>query len=93
MSEVRIPTVLRNLTKDENPVTVSDEAQTIGEVLDDLERRFPGFEATLIEDGELRRSVNVYLDDDDVRFIGGLTTSVAVGSIIAIVPAVSGGSE
>ncbi len=93
MSEVRIPTVLRNLTNQENPVTIPDDAHTVGQVIDDLEARFPGFKDALVADDELRKSVNVYLDDDDVRFIGGLATTVTAESTIAIIPAVAGGLE
>jgi len=87
---VRIPTTLRPLTAGAAEVTV--EGATVSEVLDSLEAAHPGFRERLIDDdGGLRRFVNVFVADDDVRFIDGLDTSVPDGETVAIVPAVAGG--
>jgi molybdopterin converting factor small subunit len=72
---------------------VSAEGGTVGEVVDDVVRQFPGTASHLkAPDGGLHRFVNVYLDDEDVRYLGGLTTPVADGAQLSIVPAVAGGT-
>lgn len=87
---VRIPTTLRPLTAGAAEVTV--DGVTVAEVLDSLEASHPGFRERLIDDdGGLRRFVNVFVADEDVRFIDGLDTAVAEGQTVAIVPAVAGG--
>ena len=89
---VRVPTTLRPLTA--GAATVATEGATVADVLDDLEARHPGMrERVLDEAGALRRFVNVFLDDEDVRFLDGPATAVPSGSTVAIVPAVAGGSE
>lgn len=88
--EVRVPTILRPYTKDEKVVTV--EGATIAEVISDLERQYPGIGARVLDDsGELRRFVNLYVNDEDVRFLGGLQTAVADGDTVTVLPAVAGG--
>lgn len=88
--EVRVPTILRPYTKDEKVVTV--QGSTIGEVVDDLERQYPGIGGRILDDsGELRRFVNVYVNDEDVRFLSGLHTAVADGDTVTVLPAVAGG--
>jgi molybdopterin synthase sulfur carrier subunit len=88
---VRIPTTLRPLTAGASEVTV--EGSTVAEVFASLEAAHPGFRERLIDDdGGLRRFVNVFVADDDVRFIDGLDTAVADGETVAIVPAVAGGN-
>lgn len=88
--EVRVPTILRPYTKDEKVVTV--EGATIAEVIADLERQYPGIGARVLDDsGELRRFVNLYVNDEDVRFLGGLQTAVADGDTVTVLPAVAGG--
>ena len=88
---VRIPTTLRPLTAGAAEVEV--DGTTVGEVLDSLEAAHPGFRERLIDDeGGLRRFVNVFVADDDVRFMDGLATAVPDGETVAIVPAVAGGS-
>ena len=93
--EVRIPTILRTYTGGEK--AVSGEGSTLSEVIENLEANHPGIKDRLIEakDGEndLRRFVNVYVNDEDVRFTGGLDTSVSDGDQVVVLPAVAGGSR
>jgi sulfur-carrier protein len=87
---VRIPTILRTYTGGSAEVTV--EGATLGAVVDALEAAHPGIRARILdEDGKLRRFVNVYVDDDDVRFAEGLATTTKDGSGVSIIPAVAGG--
>ena len=86
---VRIPTALRALTGGADEVASS--GATVAEVIDDLEARFPGVRARLCDDRGLRRFVNVYVGEDDVRFLGGLAAPLGDGQTITIVPAVAGG--
>ena len=87
---VRIPTILRSYTGGANEV--SAEGSTLAELLDSLESDHPGLKARVLDDaGALRRFVNIYVGDDDVRFIGGLDAAVADGTKISIIPAVAGG--
>jgi molybdopterin synthase sulfur carrier subunit len=94
--EVRIPTILRTYTDGEKAVT--GEGTTLSEVIDNLEKNHPGIKDRLIEAkagddtaGDLRRFVNVYVNDEDVRFTGGLDTSVNDGDQVVVLPAVAGG--
>ncbi len=88
---VRVPTTLRTLTGGEGQVVV--DGSTLGEVLEALEAAHPGFKDRLLDDdGKLRRFVNVFVADDDVRFLDGLDTPVPAGGTVSIVPAVAGGS-
>lgn len=87
---VRIPTILRTYTAGAAEVTV--EADTLATVLDALEADHPGIRARVLDDsGRLRRFVNVYVNDDDVRFADGLATAVPAGGSVSVVPAVAGG--
>jgi molybdopterin converting factor small subunit len=87
---VRIPTQLRTLTGGAGEVQV--EGATVGQVLQALEASYAGFGDRLFDEGgELRRFVNVFLADEDVRFLDGLATPVADGQTLSIVPAVAGG--
>ncbi len=87
---VRIPTQLRTLTAGQGEIEV--EGSTVGEALKALDAAHPGFGERLFDDtGNLRRFVNVFLADEDVRFLSGLETPVAAGQTVSIVPAVSGG--
>jgi molybdopterin synthase sulfur carrier subunit len=88
---VRIPTQLRTLTGGAGEVEVG--GSTVGEVLSALEESHPGFAERLFDDGgSLRRFVNVFLADEDVRFLSGLDTPVTGGQTLSIVPAVAGGA-
>ena len=87
---VRIPTTLRPLTSGQSEVAV--EAGTVGEILSALDAAHPGFtERITDESGSLRRFVNVFVSDEDVRFLDGLRTVVPENGTVAIVPAVAGG--
>jgi sulfur-carrier protein len=87
---VRIPTILRTYTDGESEV--SADGATLAEVLDDLDGSFSGIKGRIVdESGELRRFVNVYVDNDDVRFAQGLQTAISDGGQISIIPAVAGG--
>jgi len=88
--EVRLPTVLRSHAGGSS--TVSAEGATVGEVLADLVRNYPGMAGQIVtDDGSLHRFVNVYVDDDDVRYLDQLDTKVADGDTVSILPAVAGG--
>ena len=90
MAIVRIPTQLRTLTAGAAEVDV--DGSTVGEVLKALDAAHPGFSARLFDDGGgLRRFVNVFVADEDVRFSDGLETAVAPGQTVSIIPAVAGG--
>ncbi len=87
---VRVPTTLRTLTAGESEVAV--DGATVGDVLDALEGKHPGFRERLLDDdGGLRRFVNLFVSDDDVRFLDGLQTPVPDGETVSIIPAVAGG--
>ena len=88
--EVRIPTILRTYTSGEKVVPA--EGASVADVVRDLDARYPGIADRLIDDSGLRRFVNVYLNDEDVRFLEGLQTPVADSDAITILPAVAGGS-
>lgn len=89
---VRIPTILRTYTGDSSEVTLAEPGETLGSALEALEVTAPGIRARILDDdGALRRFVNVYVDDEDVRFLSGLDTSLKDGSSIAVIPAVAGG--
>ncbi len=87
---VKIPTQLRPVTGGEAETTV-DEAQTVGEVLDGLYRRYDGLRDRISEGGDLRRFVNVYVGEEDIRLLDGLDTVVEDGDEVTILPAVAGG--
>ena len=87
---VRIPTILRTYTGDQSQV--SAEGSTLSEVLDSLEADNPGIKARVVdEQGALRRFVNIYVAEEDVRFASGLDTPTPEGTQVSIIPAVAGG--
>jgi len=88
--EVRIPTILRSYTGGAKKVEAT--GSTLAEVLHDLDARHPGIRERLVDDKGLRRFVNVYLNDEDVRFIGGLDSAVKDGDDVTVLPAVAGGA-
>jgi sulfur-carrier protein len=88
--DVRIPTILRTYTGGEK--AVSGEGKTLAELIDDLEAKHPGIKERLVDGSELRRFVNVYVNDEDVRFTGGLGTEVGDGDEVVVLPAVAGGA-
>ena len=88
--KVRIPTPLRKLTNNEELVEIN--AATIGEALVELQTRFPGIQERLVDEkGEVRRFVNVYVNEEDIRFLQGDKTTLKAGDQISIVPAIAGG--
>ncbi|WP_066373371.1 MoaD/ThiS family protein [Herbidospora mongoliensis] len=87
--EVRIPTILRTYTDGAKAVDAS--GATLEELIGDLEVRHPGIKARIVDDGKLRRFVNIYLNDEDVRFLGGLGTPISDGDTVTVLPAVAGG--
>lgn len=87
--EVRIPTILRNLT--DGSKVVEGKGTTLAELFSDLDVRHPGLRDRLVDEKGLRRFVNVYLNDEDVRFLGGLDTEVSDGDTVTVLPAVAGG--
>ena len=88
--EVRIPTILRTYTG--GAKAVSGAGSTLAEVVDDVDGRHPGLKARLVEGDDLRRFINVYVNDEDVRFTGGLGTPVDDGDQVVVLPAVAGGA-
>lgn len=88
-AEVRIPTILRTYTGGEK--LVSADGASLSAVVADLDSKYPGIGERLIDESGLRRFINVYLNDEDVRFLGGLDTAVSDGDSITILPAVAGG--
>ena len=89
--EVRLPTILRQHAGGQ--ASVNGIGETVGEVLDDLVRQFPGLAGQVVtEDGALHRFVNVYVNDDDVRYLEGLDTKVSDDAVVSILPAVAGGA-
>ncbi|HVQ88324.1 MAG TPA: MoaD/ThiS family protein [Actinomycetes bacterium] len=88
--EVSIPTILRNFTSGAKSVDAS--GASLVELFADLDAQFPGLRERLVDDSGLRRFVNVYLNDEDVRFLEGLETKVTDGDQVTILPAVAGGA-
>jgi molybdopterin converting factor small subunit len=87
---VRIPTILRSYTNGDSEVAT--EGGTLTEVLDHLDAAYPGIKARILDDqGAIRRFVNVYVGNDDVRFLDALETRVPEGAQISVIPAVAGG--
>ncbi len=87
---VKIPTLMR--ANVDGATSVEAAGATVGEIFADLITRFPGLESNLIDDdGNLHKFVNVYRDDDDIRYLDGLATPVSEGVVISILPAVAGG--
>ncbi|NPA41336.1 MAG: MoaD/ThiS family protein [Aquificae bacterium] len=87
---VRVPTPLRRLTNGQGEVEV--EAKTVREAIEKLEEQYPGFKERLLDEkGELRRFVNLYLNDEDIRFLKGADTELKDGDVLSIVPAIAGG--
>ncbi|MFC9241232.1 MoaD/ThiS family protein [Streptomyces decoyicus] len=87
--EVRIPTILRTYTDGQKAVEGSGD--TLADLFTDLESRHTGIRERLVEGEQLRRFVNVYLNDEDVRFLEGISTKLADGDNVTILPAVAGG--
>jgi molybdopterin synthase sulfur carrier subunit len=88
--EVRIPTILRTYT--DGAKAVEGSGDTLAELFADLETRHAGIQARIVDGDQLRRFVNVYLNDEDVRFLDGISTKLSDGDSVTILPAVAGGS-
>ena len=90
--EVRIPTILRSYTGGDK--AVDGKGETLDDLFADLDTRHEGLRGRLVGDeGSLNRFVNVYLNDEDVRFLGGVETPVSDGDVVTILPAVAGGAR
>ncbi len=88
--KVRIPTPLRKFTGDK--ADIEADGTTVGEVIEDLEDRHPGIKDSLVdESGSVRRFVNVYVNEEDIRFLDGTDTQLSDGDSVTIVPAIAGG--
>ena len=89
--EVRIPTILRKYS--DGAKSVEAEGATVRDLIADLDARYPGLGGQLLtEEGKLHRFVNVYVNDEDVRFLGTLDAKLQTGDVVAILPAVAGGA-
>lgn len=90
MVRVKVPTILRGHV--DGAAEVHGEGATLRDLLDDLEHRYPGISARILtEDGRLHRFVNLYVNDEDVRYLGSLETGLQEGDTVSILPAVAGG--
>ncbi|HTW01435.1 MAG TPA: MoaD/ThiS family protein [Streptosporangiaceae bacterium] len=89
--EVRIPTILRNYTS--GAKSVEGSGDTLADLIADVDSRHSGLQERLVDASGLRRFVNVYLNDEDVRFIGGLEAPVKDGDTVTVLPAVAGGAR
>ncbi len=87
--EVSIPTILRSHTGGEKRVTA--DGATLQALIADLEANYSGISERLVDNGKLNRFVNIYVNDEDVRFSGGLDTEIGAGDSVTILPAVAGG--
>jgi molybdopterin synthase sulfur carrier subunit len=87
---VRIPTPLRTLTGGQDEV--SAEGRTVGELIENLEKKHPGIRDRLVDDKGVRRFVNIYIGEEDIRFLDGLKTELKAGDAVSIVPAIAGGA-
>ena len=87
--EVRIPTILRPFTNGEK--IVSADATNLAELISALDKSYTGLGERLLENGELRRFINIYINDEDVRFMGSLAATLKAGDSVTILPAVAGG--
>jgi molybdopterin synthase sulfur carrier subunit len=87
--EVRIPTILRTYT--DGAKVVEGSGDSLRKLIADLETRHPGISDRIVDDAGLRRFVNVYLNDEDVRFLDGIDTGLADGDVVTVLPAVAGG--
>ena len=87
--EVRVPSVLRSITRGEK--VVRGAGSTVAAVLEDVDSRYPGLRGQIYEGDRLRQFVNVYVNDEDIRYTGRLDTPVSTGDVLSILPAIAGG--
>jgi len=91
MPSVRIPTPLRKLTSEKDEVVVS--ASNVGELIEKMESEYPGIKNRLCdESGNLRRFINLYVNNEDIRFLDGKETALKEEDVVSIIPAIAGGS-
>ena len=88
--EVKVTATLQKMVGGQR--VIQGEGNTVGEVIDDLERKHPGIKDMVMVDGQIHRFVNVYLNDEDVRFLSQLDTPLKEGDVLSILPALAGGS-
>ncbi len=90
MPSVRIPTPLRKLTAEKDEVSIS--AASIGDLIEEMENQFPGIKNRLCdESGNVRRFINLYVNNEDIRFLNGKETALKEDDIVSIIPAIAGG--
>ena len=90
MALVRIPTPLSRLTNEKDEV--NSEAKTVSELLDDLDNQFPGIKNKVCEsDGSIRKFINIYINDEDIRFLDGPKSEIKEDDTVSIIPAIAGG--
>ena len=90
MPSVRIPTPLRKLTSEKDEVVIS--ASNVGELIEEMEKQFPGIKNRLCdESGNVRRFINLYVNNEDIRFLNGKETALKEDDIVSIIPAIAGG--
>jgi MoaD family protein len=87
--EVKVTATLQKMVGGQR--VVEGEGSTVGEVIDDLERKHPGIKDMVMVDGQIHRFVNIYLNDEDVRFLSQLDTPLKEGDVLSILPALAGG--
>lgn len=87
--EVKVTANLQKLLGGQRSIT--GQGTTVRELLDDIERRYPGFRDTVMANGEIHRFVNIYLNDEDIRFLAKLDTPLKDGDVISVLPALAGG--
>ncbi len=88
--EVRVTANLQKMVGGQR--SLQGEGSSVGELLDDLESRYPGFKGQIVTDGQLHRFVNIYLNDEDIRFLDKLETPIKEGDTLSILPALAGGA-
>ena len=89
--EVRVPSILQKFTDGQK--TLRYESSTVGRLLETIDADYPGFRDQLVEHGELRRFVNIFRNDEDIRFLDKMDTAVEDGDVLAILPALAGGCD
>ena len=90
--KIRIPTALQKLTQNEGEVEV--QGGDINEIIDGMDQQFPGFKERMYdESGEIRRFINIYVNDEDIRFLDGSKTALKDGDEVSIIPAIAGGLD
>jgi len=88
--EVKVTATLQKMVGGQR--VIEGEGATVGEVIDDLERKHPGIKEMVMVDGQIHRFVNIYLNDEDVRFLSQLETPLKAGDVLSILPALAGGA-